>query len=82
MPSWEVFEEQDAEYRERILPAACTARVAVEAACGMGWERFIGCSGLFLGMSTFGESAPYAVLAEHFGFTVEQVLARIKAWRQ
>ncbi len=80
MPSCEVFNAQDEAYRESVLPAACKARVAVEAAAPMGWARYVGCDGLVIGMETFGESAPYKDLGEHFGFTVEKVLARVKQW--
>lgn len=80
MMSWEVFEEQEAEYRERVLPAGCTARVAVEAAATLGWERYVGCEGLIIGMTSFGESAPWQDLGEHFGFTTEKVVARIREW--
>lgn len=80
MPSCEVFNAQDEVYRESVLPAACKARVAVEAAAPMGWARYVGCDGLVIGMETFGESAPYKDLGEHFGFTVEKVLARVKQW--
>ncbi len=82
MPSWEVFAEQEAAYRERVLPASCTARVAVEAASVFGWERWVGTTGLILGMTGFGASAPYPELAERFGFTTERVLAAIHEWRQ
>ena len=80
MPSCEVFDAQDEAYRQSVLPATCTARVAVEAAAPMGWARYVGCDGLVIGMDTFGESAPYKDLGEHFGFTVEKVLARVKQW--
>jgi transketolase len=74
MPSWELFEAQDAPYRERVLPPAVRARVAVEAGIKQGWERYLGGSGLFLGMSGYGASAPSSALLKHFGFTVERVL--------
>lgn len=80
MMSWEVFDAQDEAYRESVLPSGGCKKVAIEAACGMGWERYIGRCGLMIGMTGYGESAPYKVLAEHFGFTTEQVLAKIKAW--
>lgn len=80
MMSWEIFEEQDPAWRERVLPASCAARVAVEAATPHGWERWVGCGGLIIGMMSFGESAPYQDLGEHFGFTTEKVLARIREW--
>ena len=75
MPSWDLFEEQSADYRQRVLPAAVTARVACEAACGFGWERWIGSRGRFVGMRSFGASAPAAALYAHFGITADAVAA-------
>jgi transketolase len=75
LPSWDLFEEQDAAYRESVLPAAVTARVACEAACGFGWDRWIGPRGRFVGMTSFGASAPAAKLYEHFGITPAAVAA-------
>ncbi|MBI1291717.1 transketolase [bacterium] len=79
MPSWELFEMQDADYREDVLPKDVPARVAVEAGVRMGWERYIGLCGTFVGMSGFGASAPAEVLAKEFGFTTENVVAKMKA---
>jgi len=73
MPSWELFERQPAEYREQVLPAAVTARLAVEAAIPLGWERYVGPQGATVGMHRFGASAPYQALMQHFGFSVENV---------
>jgi transketolase len=73
LPSWDLFEEQDTAYRESVLPAAVTARVACEAACGFGWERWIGTRGRFVGMRSFGASAPAPALYKHFGITPEAV---------
>ena len=56
MPSWELFDEQDAAYRESVLPAAVTARVSVEAGVTMGWERYVGSAGAMVGINRFGES--------------------------
>ncbi|MFM7245531.1 MAG: transketolase-like TK C-terminal-containing protein, partial [Planctomycetaceae bacterium] len=78
MPSWDLFEEQDSAYRESVLPKAITARVACEAACGFGWERWTGTRGEFVGMRTFGASAPFAALYKHFGITPEGVAAAAK----
>ena len=75
MPSWDLFEEQDPEYRESVLPAAVTARVACEAACGFGWERWIGTRGRFVGMRSFGASGPAPALYAHFGITADAVAA-------
>jgi transketolase len=75
LPSWDLFEEQDAAYRESVLPAAVSARVACEAACGFGWERWIGPHGRFVGMRGFGASGPAPALYKHFGITPEGVAA-------
>jgi len=74
MPCWELFDRQPAEYRDSVLPPEVTRRVAVEAGVKQGWERYLGIEGRFIGMSSFGASAPVKVLMEHFGFTVENVV--------
>ncbi|WP_419700787.1 transketolase [Mucilaginibacter sp. NFX135] len=79
MPSWELFEKQDAAYKEKILPKASRKRLAVEMASPMGWHKYTTDEGDMLGMTTFGESAPAEDLYKHFGFTVENVVARAKA---
>jgi transketolase len=79
MPCWEWFEAQDKAYRDSVLPPSVTHRVAVEAAAQMGWERYIGLSGRFVGMSTFGASAPAPALFEHFGITADNVVKEAKA---
>ena len=79
MPSWELFEAQDDEYRNRVLPPSVTARVAVEAGLRQGWDRYIGTSGRFVGMNSFGASGPYQKLYQRFGITFEQVLAEARA---
>jgi transketolase len=79
MPSWEVFEQQPAEYRESVLPAAVTARVAVEQASTFGWNQYVGTTGAIVGMKTFGASAPLKELQKKFGFTVEQVIAAARS---
>jgi transketolase len=73
MPSWELFEEQDAAYRDSVLPPNVTARVTVEEGSPLGWDRYAGPSGIVLGMRTFGMSAPMKVVAGHFGFTADHV---------
>lgn len=78
-PSWELFAAQDAAYREAVLPAAVTARLAVEAGVGQGWERWIGERGDMISIERFGASAPLAVLQEKFGFTAENIAARAKS---
>lgn len=74
MPCCEVFEQQDAEYRELVLPSAVGNRIAIEAGHPAIWYRYTGLSGRVIGMDTFGESAPGAQLFEHFGFTVTNVV--------
>jgi transketolase len=78
MPSWELFEQQDQAYRDSVLPPSVTARVAVEAAIKQGWERYIGPRGQFVGMSSFGASAPAGTLYKHFGLTVDNVVAHAR----
>ena len=75
MPSWELFEAQSEAYRDSVLPPAVTARVSVEAASPLGWERYVGQHGAVLGMRTFGLSAPGKVAETHFGFDVAHVVA-------
>jgi transketolase len=75
MPCMDTFARADEGYRERVLPASCPARVAVEAACPLGWDRWIGPAGAFLGMETFGESGPAKDVYEHFGITAERAAA-------
>ena len=79
MPSWELFEAQPAEYRESVLPPDCPARVGVELGTSLGWERYLGCGGRFVGMAGFGASAPANVLMKHFGITVDNIVAQAKA---
>ncbi|HSQ64534.1 MAG TPA: transketolase [Polyangiaceae bacterium] len=79
MPSWRLFEEQTAEYRESVLPAAVTARLAVEAASPLGWERWTGLRGAILGVDRFGASAPGATVLAEYGFTVDHVVAQALA---
>jgi len=78
MPSWDIFEHQAAEYRESVLPADVKARVAVEQASTLGWERYVGSSGRVIGMKTFGASAPLKELQKKFGFEPEHVVAAAK----
>lgn len=81
MPSWELFEAQDPAYRDAVLPPAITARVAVEQAAPFGWERYVGLAGRVVGMRGYGASAPLPALLEHFGFTVDAVVAAAKEAR-
>lgn len=74
MPSWELFEHQDKAYRESVLPPATTARISIEQAGTLGWERYVGPHGAIIGMTTFGASAPLKELQKKFGFTIDAVL--------
>jgi transketolase len=78
MPSWELFEEQDAAYKESVLPSAVTARVSVEMAATFGWDRYVGPKGRSIGMHRFGASAPLKDLLKKFGFTVDAVVAEAR----
>jgi len=78
MPSWELFEAQDAAYRESVLPAGVTARVSVEMATTFGWERYVGPKGEMIGMHRFGASAPIKDVLKKFGFLTENVVAAAK----
>jgi transketolase len=73
-PCLDTFAQQDEAYMEEVLPRACRARVAVEAAARLGWDRWIGEDGIFLGMETFGESGPAKEVYEHFGITAEHAV--------
>ena len=74
MPSWELFERQDAAYKESVFPASVTARVAVEMASVFGWERYTGTKGKIIGMRSFGASAPLKDLLKKFGFESDKVV--------
>jgi transketolase len=75
MPSWELFEQQDEAYRDSVLPPDVKARVSVEAASAMGWDRYTGKDGAVIGMHSFGSSAPIKDLMKKFGFAPDKVLA-------
>ena len=75
MPSWELFEEQDQDYRDHVLPTSVQARVSVEAGSTLGWDRYVGARGAKIGMCSYGASAPSRDLQEKFGFTAEIVVA-------
>jgi len=74
MPSWDIFERQDKDYRDQVLPPAVTARVAVEQASTFGWAQYVGAQGRIIGMHTFGASAPLKDLQKKFGFTSDAVI--------
>jgi transketolase len=75
LPSWELFEKQPLSYRESVFPPSVAARVAVEAGVKLGWERYIGLKGEFVGMSSFGASATAEAAFKGFGITVDAVVA-------
>ncbi|HJU07638.1 MAG TPA: transketolase C-terminal domain-containing protein, partial [Rhodanobacteraceae bacterium] len=79
MPSWELFEAQDKSYRDSVLPPNVHARLAVEAGCRQGWERWVGDYGSGVGVNKFGASAPGGEMLKHYGFTVENVVEKAKA---
>ena len=79
MPSTNIFDAQDAAYRELVLPAAVTQRVAVEAGVTDGWWKYVGTNGKIVGLDRFGESAPAGQLFKEFGFTVENVVKNVEA---
>jgi len=78
-PSWELFEQQDAAYRQSVLPPEVTARVGVEAGVEQGWSRYLGPRGRFVGMRGYGVSAPADVAFEHFGITAARIVAEVRA---
>ncbi|HEY5983758.1 MAG TPA: transketolase [Anaerolineales bacterium] len=78
-PSWELFERQSPGYRRAVLPDEVSARLAVEAGVAMGWERYVGPQGRVLSIERFGASAPYKVIFEHLGFTVDNVVAQARS---
>ena len=78
MPSWDIFEHQTQEYRDSVLPPDVTARVAIEQASTLGWERYVGLTGRVIGMHTFGASAPLKELQRKFGFEPSEIIAAAK----
>ncbi|MHC4499044.1 MAG: transketolase family protein, partial [Planctomycetota bacterium] len=78
MPCWELFEAQDADYRQSVLPKNVKARVGIEAAVELGWHKWLGDCGKFVGVSSFGKSAPAKICFEKFGITVENIVAAAK----
>ncbi|MBS1527653.1 MAG: transketolase [Bacteroidetes bacterium] len=79
MPSWELFEKQSADYKEKVFPKAVRKRLAVEAGSPLGWHKYVTDEGDIIAMHTFGESAPAEELFKEFGFTVDNVVAKAKA---
>jgi len=75
-PSWELFADQEADYRNSVLPHTVSSRLAVEAGVTFGWERWVGERGIVMGVDRFGASAPYEEIYRHLGLTVEQIIER------
>jgi transketolase len=78
MPCWELFEAQDAAYRESVLPAALTARVSIEAGATFGWSRYVGSRGIAIGVDRFGASAPAEALYRELGLTADALVSAVK----
>ncbi|MCA9535901.1 MAG: transketolase, partial [Myxococcales bacterium] len=79
LPCWELFQAQDQAYRDSVMLPELSARVAVEAGSGFGWERYLGMRGRFVGMTRFGASAPAETLYEKFGITAAAVVEAAEA---
>jgi transketolase len=79
LPCFEVFDQQDADWQDQVLPPQITARVGVEAGIRMGWDRYLGPHGVFVGMDSFGASAPFQTLYEHFGITTDHIVEAAKS---
>jgi transketolase len=78
MPCWELFEKQSKEYKDSVIPPQTKARVGIEAGVELGWSKWLGDNGIFIGMSSFGASAPAKVCFEKFGITVDNVIEAAK----
>jgi transketolase len=74
MPCWELFDQQSQEYRDSVLPPGVKARVGIEAGVELGWRKWLGDNGTFIGMSSFGSSAPGKICFEKFGITADRVI--------
>ena len=79
MPSWEIFAEQGKAYMDQVLPPSLSARMAIEAGCTLGWERWVGSAGVVVGLDRFGASAPGGTVLAKLGFNVDNVVAQAKA---
>lgn len=79
MPSMDRFEEQSKEYKESVLPKAVTKRLAIEMGSSFGWHKYVGFEGDVLAIDKFGASAPGEIVIKEYGFTVENVVAKVKA---
>jgi transketolase len=78
MPCWELFEKQSPEYKDSVIPPVVKARVGIEAGVELGWSKWLGDNGIFIGISSFGASAPAKVCFEKFGITVDKVVTAAK----
>jgi transketolase len=81
IPSWELFDQQPADYRESILPSSIPIRVSIEAGSTQGWHRYVGDKGITIGIDHFGASAPYQILYKEFGLTADQIVKKVLAAR-
>src|SRR5690606_22847907 len=79
MPSWNLFEKQDASYKEKIFPKSVRKRVAIEAGSTIGWHKYVTDEGAVIGIDKFGESAPGDEVMEEYGFTVDHVIKKVKS---
>jgi transketolase len=78
MPSWELFESQPVEYRNQVLPPDISFRISVEAGATQDWQKYVGSAGVTIGIDHFGSSAPGKVLLEKFGFTIENIMQKVR----
>jgi transketolase len=74
LPCWELFDAQDDDYRNQVLPPEVTARVSIEAGVTLGWHKYVGSTGVTLGVDRFGASAPYQRIYQEFGLTAERLV--------
>jgi transketolase len=75
-PCWELFEEQEASYRNSVLPKDITARISIEAGSTMGWHKYVGDQGKIIGIDSFGISAPYKEIYQHFNITADEIVKK------
>jgi transketolase len=78
VPSWELFDKQEEDYQNSILCGEAAVKVSIEAGVGLGWQKFVGQKGFIISQEDYGASAPESVMAEHFGFTAEQICGKIR----
>ena len=76
-PSWELFDQQEKEYRDSVLPPNIKTRLAVEAGITLGWERWVGDGGEIIGVNQYGASAPVSIIFEKYGLTAESVIQKV-----